>query len=324
MKNYSSTTRASSRRGSRNRQLSRFGLIAVGVIIVALLLPNLFSTVSALLLTPAHAVRAWFVTSSDSLPSYLRQRSALIDELEALEQQLSQHTGTQTTVRRLENENQALKNLMRAGTPTRILASVIARPSSLPYDMIQLDQGSEDGVVLDAPVFIGYDQVVGLVTHVEERYSFATLVSSPGFTSTVYILGPNIYTPAVGMGGGVLRVRVPQGIPLEVGNLVILPSVDSGVFGEIVQTEAIPTQPEQYGYVTSGLPLASLRYVTVGTDAITERSFEEAQAEIETVKRSLFTVPVPEGVLVDTTASSSATSSATSTATSTGGGAAPQ
>lgn len=300
--------KASSRRASRNKRLSQFGLIAVGVLVVAMLLPSIFSTLASVVMAPAHMVRVWLSESSDSLPQYVRERSELIDELEAAQQQLSQKSESSLTIARLQNETNSLRSLLGDTPEERLLSTVLARPDNLPYDVIQLDKGEEDGVLYGAPVFVAGDQLVGVISHVKKSYSFATLVTAPGFRSTSYIVGPNIYTPASGIGGGLLRVQVPQGIDLEPGNLVVLPAVDSGMFGEIFLVETIPTRPEQYGYVESGIPIQSLRFVTIGRSPIEEQSFEAAQETIESVKEGLLEVPVPAGVLVDTIATSTPTS----------------
>ena len=195
----------------------------------------------------------------------------------------------------------------------RIGTSVIGRPTALPYDTLVLDRGSRDGVVKHAPVFIGADQAVGFVAEVFKDTSVVTLASSPGFESTVYILGPNIYTTAEGIGGGVLQVSVPQGILLSEGDLIVVPSFDSGVYGTIDYIESIPTEPEQRGFVTLSIPIQSIRYVSVGRTPLTSLSFEEAVAVVERTKHDLTKVPVPEGVLIDIETSTTTAPTATST-----------
>jgi len=137
-------------------------------------------------------------------------------------------------------------------------------------------------------------------------------VTTPGFESTVYIFGPNIYTTAEGQGGGILTVSVPQGIPLETGDLVVLPSFRPGTFGEISSIKSLPTDPEQRGYVTLGVPLQSTRYVSVGKGGVEPISFEDAKAVVNDIRADITRVPVPSGVLVDII-EDVATTSATST-----------
>ena len=245
-------------------------------------------------------------------PFYFRDRNALLEEIKERDQLISFQSGADLTVSRLLQENKRLRELLGASTSPRIAAGVIGRPTVLPYDVLVLDQGSSDGVKVNTPVFIGRDQVIGYVSEVFPGTSVVSLVSSPGLESTVYIIGPNIYTTAVGQGGGVLEVGVPQGVPIAEGDLVVIPSFDAGIYGLIVTIDSVETRPEQYGYVTIDVPLQSLRWVSVGTIPLDEVSFEEARARVNEITESLTKIEVPEGVLVELPTEATTTATTTS------------
>lgn len=202
---------------------------------------------------------------------------------------------------RLRNENQELRTLLSDNGEERVAAGVIGRPSSLPYDVLVIDRGTDDGVVEDAPVFIGSDRVIGFVAAAHPKTSVVAMITTPGWRSTVYIYGPNIYTTAVGIGGGITRVHVPQGIMLEVGNTVVIPSLNGGTYGTISAVDSIPSRPEQYGYVAMDTPISELRLVSVGTRPLSTIDFESARQVINEARKQVLQVPVPEGVLVDVT-----------------------
>ncbi len=162
-------------------------------------------------------------------------------------------------------------------------------------------------------MYIASSTVIGVVNKVFQKNAVVELITSPGFTSSVYIIGPDIYTTAEGVGGGQLRVGVPQGIALSEGDLVILPSIASGVYGEVSVVDSIPTRPEQYGYVSPQTPLSSLRLVGVGDAPLEPVSFEEAQAIVKESKDALFGVPVPEDLLITADSASTTASSTAST-----------
>ncbi|MEX0913036.1 MAG: rod shape-determining protein MreC [Candidatus Paceibacterota bacterium] len=199
----------------------------------------------------------------------------------------------------LRAENATLLNQLNSNEDGRIVAGVIGRPSALPYDVIVIDRGEQDGVIKDAPVYADQHRAIGFVATVYKNSSVVILITTPGFTSTVFVYGPNIYTTAEGMGGGVVRIHVPQGIDIKNGDIVAIPSLSSGVYGSITAVDSIPSRSEQYGYVTSDIPINSLRYVSVGKRPLTPISFEEARATIDSARRELLQVPVPEGVLVE-------------------------
>lgn len=317
MRKFSSTTKGSSRRTFHHNPLVL--LVVAGVCVVALVVfaPRVVSFAASIVLTPLVRIEHWVGESSGALPSFLRSRTALLEEESRLRQELAEHAGAALHASRLAVENDELRALIGATTPARIAAGVVGRPGMLPYDVFLIDRGAEDGVVERAPVYVGDDRVIGFVARVYNKTALVALATTPQFESTVYIYGPNIYTTAVGQGGGTLRVNVPQGIVLSEGDLVVMPALHGGVYGEISVVDSVPSRPEQYGYVSIETPLAGVRVVGVGQVPLEEMSFEEARTVVESVRNDMLTVDVPQGVLVDV---NTATSTATTTATTTESG----
>lgn len=277
--------KANYRHSSRKKNRSWI-LFAAGAIALALLFPWLISKISAVVLYPFHATTLWIKTSDGIFPTYLRARTDLVAEIEMLRTQIATEAGTQTSIDRLLEENMQLRTMARAGEgEERLVARVLARPDYLAYDLLQIDKGTREGVVLGAPVYTGVDSVVGIVVSVSETYSFVDLFTSPGFLSTAYIFGPDVFAPIEGVGGGVARVKLPQGVALAAGQLVILPGVSNGVYGKIVSVQNEPTQPEQYGYIAPPLAMNNLLYVSVGTQSVENRSAEEIDETIRTMLR---------------------------------------
>jgi cell shape-determining protein MreC len=306
MKNYLSTKKVSSRRRSLPKGL-KIAFAAILLLVVLLyILPKMVFGVVSVVMYPFEAVRLWVLQSQDSLPYYLRDRHELVEKITTLEQQVAVSGGTENTLTKLKIENEQFRLLCAAVPEGRLVARVVGRPPKLPYDVIMLDRGSDHGVSADAPVFVGSDQVIGYVSRVYAKTALVTLVSTAQFESMAYIIGPNIYTYARGVGGGLLRVVVPQGIPLSVGDTVILPAIDSGVYGTIAYIETSPTQPEQYGYVPMQQNLQSLQYVSIGREPIVPHTYEEAESLVNELKAELFAVSLPLGVLVTPQATTTA------------------
>ncbi len=287
MKRYSSTTKANYHHTSRKSQRLWLGVAAI-IIVIGLLFPWFISVVSSVVLYPFHATSTWIKTSDGMFPLYLRSRSELVREVETLRTELATTAGTQLSIRRLMEENIQLRGMANAASSdddTRLVARVLARPGLLSYDLLQIDRGSRDGVKVGAPVYTGVDSVLGIVVQVYETYAFVDLFTSPGFESTAFIFGPNVFSPIEGIGGGVARVRLPQGVSIREGQLVILPGVSSGVYGEIARVENEPTQPEQYGYITPPLAINNLLYVSVGQNPVEERSNTEIDEALRAMLR---------------------------------------
>ncbi len=298
MKTSSLIKKANSRRISLIRRAFLVLAICVFLTLLFVLTSVLLRGAAAVVWYPFDVVRIWIAESGSSLPQYLRERNTLLAELESYKIIDATTQGNENTITKLQIENDAFRAQLGAVPDKRLLARVVGRPNQLPYDMLMLDRGSEHGVVENAPVFIGRDQVIGFVSTVRKTTSLVTLVTTPGFTASAYVFGPNIYTVTEGMGGGILRVRVPQGIVLKPRDLVVLPAIDSGVYGEVVTVETAATQPEQYGYVTKAISLQSLYYVTVGHEPMITRDFAETEALVSRITSDLFTVAIPPELLV--------------------------
>jgi cell shape-determining protein MreC len=317
MKNYLSTKRGNSRQPYLPRGIRYTVVGLLGALLLLYLVPKVVLGVVSVVVYPFEAMRVWVLESSDSLPRYLRERHELVKEMEVLKQRVAIAEGTENSLAKLQVENEQFRLLCDAVPEERVIARVVGRPPELPYDIMMLDRGYDHGVVEQAPVFVGSDQVIGYVSRVYAETALVTLVTTAGFDSMAYIIGPNIYTYAEGMGGGMMRVEVPQGIPLSVGDTVMLPAIDSGVYGQIAEVVSSPTQPEQFGYVPLATNLQSMQYVSIGRSPIVTHTYEEAEVLIDNIKSSLFAVALPAGVLVtpDTATGTPTTTDTTAVAT---------
>jgi cell shape-determining protein MreC len=278
-------------RSSHSRKVARrirILIISLILVLVGWTMPKLTATISAFFLYPVHVAHEWLEYSSSFVPVLFRDRRDLLAEIQQLEDKLLISGKTDLTINRITEENKRFRSLLGAGKNERIAAGVIARPNQLPYDLLQIDRGSDDGIVVGAPVFIGEEVVVGLIVHTAPSYSFVELFTTSGFRATAFILGPNIVTELEGMGGGIARVKVPQGVSLKERDLVILPSIEPGLFGEIIAVQNEPTQPEQFGYITPHIPISSLHMVSVGTLSQISKSPTEIDETIrQEIKKSL-------------------------------------
>lgn len=291
MKRYLSTTKKDSRLSLPGKKGSfKFVAIAFLVLTAGYVFPSTINSVSEVILWPAHSFVVWLDESPGSLPQFIRDRRELLQEIEQLQMELGSTVGANQNNRRLMEENASLRALLSSTPEERIMAEVIDRPPNLLYDNLQINKGYTDGMIVGAPVYTGQNAVVGVVVHTSANYSFVELLTSPGFISSAYVLGADVFAELEGVGGGVGRVRLPQGLKIEVGQLVLLPAVDSGIYGEIISIENPPTQPVQYGYVAPLTSLQSVRYVTVSKRVPQERTVPEINESVRELSRDLFTV----------------------------------
>mgnify|MGYP002620736765 CR=1 FL=1 len=255
---------------------------------------------------------SWLMAFKEVMPQYFKEKVELQQQISELESQLAGRRSAERTIDRFVAENIRLRSLLNASSSPRVLANIIGRPPQLPYDALLIDIGAEQGIQENAVVYYGRDQAVGVVVAVYPQSALVALITSPGVESSVFVIGPDIYTTAVGIGGGVLQVNVPQGVSLNQNDLVMVPALGEGVYGQIAEVVSVPTEPVQYGFVTTDIPIQQLRNVTVSQAPQSSISFEEAAARVEAAQLELLRVDVPADVLVDV-ASGTPTTTPTST-----------
>ncbi len=288
-------------RDEKRRRIARAFLTAVVVIGVGLLLPAIFTFAGRIVMYPVHATQQWFHESQARLPMFLKSQNDLVNQITDLESKLAAAESTDLTQRRLYEENLWFRELLSSDGSKRIAAAVVARPNEMPYDLLQIDRGEADGIKIGAPVYIGADNVVGVVSQLAPHYAFVELFTTPGFTATTFISGANVVATLEGYGGGVARVKVPQGVALKVGNLVHVPSIEPGVFGRIEYLENKPSQPDQYGYITLQKPIANINYVSVATETVTPVAPAVIEERISRILKDAFVIDVSKLNLASTT-----------------------
>jgi len=235
---------------------------------------------------------------SDS--TYITDRDTLREEVMKLKGELLTRDAESETMVRLRAENEALRNVLgRMETDERIAAAVIAQPPFMPYDALLIDRGSEDGIKEGAVVYHYGNRAVGVVGTAYPKSALVTLFSTPDIETTVYILGPDIFTKAYGMGAGTIRVSVPQDIELSEGDVVVLPSLETGILGTVTTVDKKITEPEQHGFIVADESLQSLRVLSIARDVITQVSFEEALQNIQAQEYQLLPVAIPEDLLIE-------------------------
>ncbi len=312
MKNFSLKTRENYPLNSKSKRI-QYILLGIGVLFLLLVgTREILGGFSSILTTPLYVARHYLETSSATVPIFLRSRIELMNEINELKQEVSSWQGSDVTFTQVFEENKELRLLLNASSSPRSISGVLSRPPYSPYDTLVIDKGSEDGIVQNAPVYYGKGRALGYVRTVYPHSSLVTLFSSPGVETTVYVYGPNIFTTAYGEGGGVIHLSIPQGITIREGDVVILPSLDTGALGVVNTIQSIPAEPEQHAYLTFDVPIQSIRLVSVGSTPVSPVSFEDALGTVEEGKK-LFTFPIPQDFQMDGSGTSSTMSQDTTT-----------
>jgi cell shape-determining protein MreC len=163
-----------------------------------------------------------------------KSKQQLVDEKHALKQQIidDQHLSISNTA--LREENAELKQMLGRDIENRaILASVLSRPNTSPYDTLIIDIGAKDNVHVGDEVIALGDFIVGYVSKVFRDTSHVTFYSSPGVKTNVFIGENNIPATAEGRGANNFVVQVPRDAVVEEGDIVTLANFDTQIFAVV-------------------------------------------------------------------------------------------
>lgn len=204
----------------------------------------------------------------------LTEYGDLKDENARLRAELDELRGTQLQGQAAEatlQEVLAELDIDYLGGAERVTGQVIDRVGNFEDFTIELDKGSKAGIEVGMPAVTSAG-LVGRVTQVEIDSSRIRILSEPGFTVGIKVLGPGDVALARGVGeSGNLEVR--QGIAdetvVEAGMVVVTSGIEGSPFppdilvGVISSVEIDPTELTQTLEIVPLADLDSLSFVTV-------------------------------------------------------------
>lgn len=172
-----------------------------------------------------------------------RSKQALVDENAHLKDELEQLSARVLDRNLLAERVAQFEEIAgRAPVDDRVAGFVLSGPSSLSYDTIAIDVGSDLGVRVGDPVVYTGSLVVGLIAEVYPGSSKVKLVSSPGEEVHVILGHEKIPVVAHGRGLGNFEVTIPTGSSVAVGDEVLLAPGEL-LLGTIGALETSPTEP---------------------------------------------------------------------------------
>lgn len=197
-----------------------------------------------------------------------RTPSQILAENEELSRQLSdlRMAYASSSIAVMENQNRELLAVFgRASTTPRqfVLGAVLAKPGTLPYDVLIVDVGREDGISTTSLVYAPGRVLIGHIKELYARSAKVVLYSSPRETYSVAIGEKRVPATAVGRGGGQYEAEVPHGSNIQAGETVVTASLYDRAFGVVVSVITDPSNPFDKILVAPPVNIFELRYVLV-------------------------------------------------------------
>jgi cell shape-determining protein MreC len=245
------------------------GIIAIVTVVLALLVlqtlnmnpfSGLFHATIRPLLIFEHTVNERVV----DFFSLIKSKRNLIEQNINLHDRVKELEPSAFLVDALKKENNELKALLnRTASKNAILASVLAKPSVSPYDTLVIDVGTQHGVGEGDLVTVHGDFIVGTIAEVFKKSALVTLFSSGGRETDVTLGENHLLVKALGRGGGNFETRLPRGVTIAEGDIVILPNISTQIFGIVERIEATPADQFQTILFKNPINMAEVKWVEV-------------------------------------------------------------
>lgn len=144
-----------------------------------------------------------------------------------------------------------------------VLANILAKPNLSPYDTLILDIGANYGVQKGDKVLADASVVIGEIENVYAQTAKAKLYSFPNNTLNVAIGFNKIIGVAKGKGGSNFEIKLPREIPVEKGDVVVLPEMDLFILGVVEDITTVPENPLQIILFKIPINIFELRWVQI-------------------------------------------------------------
>ncbi len=251
----------------RNRRILIFSFFLILVLILIIFRKPIMNFVGNSFQNLGHAIWPNSNKAADNLgdTSYIfKTRGGLNAENQDLKNQLLELTMKQTDYALLADENAKLKEIFfRKENRNLTLATIWAKPSQSPYDTLIIDLGSLQGIKPAQKVFAQGNILIGQVFEVYDNTSKVKLYSSPGEKTDAMIVGKDIYVQATGRGGQNFEITLPQDFEINIGDEVVVPSMNSQVLGLVVEVISDPRDPLKKVLLRSPINIQELKFVEV-------------------------------------------------------------
>ncbi len=230
-------------------------------IIFPLFFPSLFNIISR----PLWKTENILINESSGTTGYFISKRFLLEENNKIKNENENLKNENFRLNVVENENNELKKILNRviNKDKTVIASVLQKPPSIPYDNLIIDVGTDDGIIKGDKVIIDGNNILGEIEEVLGKTSIVRLYSTSGQKTNVEIGTSTIQAVAVGRGGGNFEVIVPRATKISIGELVMLPGMNQQIFGIIEDIEVDPAHAFVKVLFRSPYNISSIKWLEV-------------------------------------------------------------
>lgn len=246
------------------KNFSRKIIFIIGLFIAGAIVSSFFDNLLIKIASPLWHAENGFSRSLGKSVDFFRSRQTLIRENTALKDRVSslEFEVSQLSLKRDEVDN--LTSLLgRTVRRESIAASVLTHPPQSPYDLIVIDAGLYDGILIGARVTLPEGPEMGVVSEVFPTFSKVKLFSTGGEKTSAVLERHQMPVELEGMGGGNFKVVVPRETEVVVGDRILSASLSSSLVAVVEDVKVTPTDAFKEILAKSPANIFSIRYVSI-------------------------------------------------------------
>lgn len=197
------------------------------------------------------------------LTSYFSSKSSLSSQNKELQTQIDAMVAKLADRDYLRDENLRLKNTFgRSISNKRIFAVVLSKPGQAPYDVLVIDVGKDQNVIVGQKVLFE-NVLIGEISEVLEHSSKVVLYSSSEHTFPVFVGEKGLEAQVVGRGGGNYEIKMPRNSGTAIGEIIYVPHIEPRILGTVEKIESGPKDAFELLLFKSPVNFNTLRFVEI-------------------------------------------------------------
>ena len=248
----------------RKQFLISFGIFVI-LISLFLIVPSFFSGIFSSFARTVWSIERRIGAGGESFLVFFSSRAQLTKDNGVLKEALRDISIERITNTVLRAENARLREiLLRPLERKSILASVLSRPPRTPFDILIIDAGLNQSIKKDS-IVTSSGVLLGRIATIENTTSQVVLFSTSGenFDAIISRTGESIRL--LGGGGGNFSAVLPRSFDIIVGDIVVSPTIDTLVIGEVMHINSDPSSSFQTALLKSPINTHSLRWVMISS-----------------------------------------------------------
>lgn len=248
----------------KSRTITLVVVIALSVFVLVVAPVRNFVTQGIYLVVPQMwAAKTMVSERFNSLSATFRENGALFEENKALHDEVNRMQAQVLDRNLLAERVVALEGALgRAQGDDRVVAFVFSADASVPYDVLVLDAGSNNGIAKGDVVVLAGSGAIGEIIEVSDATSKAKLYSTSGVEVPAKVGSSAIPILAIGRGMGNFEAKVPEDSRVTLGDSVVS-SKGNLILGVISFIEEKPAEPFKRIYFRQPFNITEIQSVEV-------------------------------------------------------------